>query len=186
MSRRIRWILLALIVVLVGGAAALVLTQQPDLSDARDRVDTAWKPLMANDQLPTRYRTLEGALSAFDAAGGNDRDVSKALHAALDDWNAVTSDGDASGQAGAANTVEAQGRRLAANALGSQRLSSDRAVADSLVKFAQTTPAPALVKAYNAAVREYEDVRTGALAQPVAKVFGFDARPVLTIDAGST
>src|SRR5690242_18987540 len=117
MSRRIRWILLALIVVLVGGAAALSFTQQPKLSDARDEVDTTWKPLVADDQLPARYRTLEGALSAFDAAGGKDRDVSKDLHTALDAWNAALSDGDATSQVRTANALEAQGRRLVANAL---------------------------------------------------------------------
>ena len=38
MSRPIRWILLALVVVLVGGAAALYLTQQPKLDDAEAKV----------------------------------------------------------------------------------------------------------------------------------------------------
>jgi hypothetical protein len=83
MSRRTKWILLALLVVLVGGAVSLVVTQQPKLDDARNKVDAAWKPLVATDQLPLRYQTLTGALSAFDAAGGADRDVSKDLQAAL-------------------------------------------------------------------------------------------------------
>jgi len=91
MSRRIRWILLALVVVLVGGAAALYLTQQPKLDDAEAKVDAAWKPLRAPDQLVLRYQTLAGALSAFDAAGGQDRDVSKDLHAALDEWTTAAS-----------------------------------------------------------------------------------------------
>jgi hypothetical protein len=181
MSRRTRWILLALLVVLVGGAAALVLTQQPKLDDARTDVDTAWKPLRGPGQLPLRFQTLTGALSAFDAAGGADRDVSKDLHAALDAWDAALKNDEADEQARAANTVEAQGTRLTANALGSQRLAADRAVTDSLVKYAQTTPDPKLVTTYNTAVRDYEDVRTSGLAQPVARVFGFDARPVLAV-----
>ncbi len=184
MSRRIWWILLALIVVLVGGAAALVLTQQPKLDDAQSKVDTTWKPLRAPDQLVLRYQTLSGALSAFDAAGGQDRDVSKDLHAALDAWDAAFKDGDAGAQATAANTVEAQGTRLVANALGSERLRADKAVTDSLAKFATTVPKAELVDAYNAAVSDYEDTRTGALAQPVAKVFGFDARPTLALGTG--
>ena len=108
--------------------------------------------------------------------------MSKDLHAALKAWDAALKDGDAGAQATAANAVEAQGRRLTANALGSPRLASDKAVTDSLVKYAQTTPNPTLVAAYNRAVRDYEDARTGALAQPVATVFGFDARPVLALD----
>jgi hypothetical protein len=181
MSRRTRWILFALLVVLVGGVAALVVTQQPKLDDARTEVDNTWRPLRAPDQLPLRFQTLTGALSAFDAAGGADRDVSKDLHAALDAWDAALKNGDAGAQAIAANTVEAQGTRLIANALGSVRLKGDTAVTDSLVKYAQTTPNAALVTAYNRAVRDYEDERTGALAQPVARVFGFDARPVLAL-----
>ena len=182
MSRRTKWILLVLLVVLVGGVAALVLTQQPKLDDARTQVDTAWKPLRATDQLPLRYQTLTGALSAFDAAGGADRDVSKDLHAALRRWDAALQHGDAGAQATAANEVEAQGTRLIANALGSPRLASDKAVTDSLVQVRADQAEPELVAAYNHAVRDYEDVRTGALAQPVAKVLGFDARPVLAID----
>ncbi len=107
--------------------------------------------------------------------------MSKDLHAALERWDTVLQDGDAGAQATAANEVEAQGTRLTTNALGSQRLAGDKAVTDSLVKYAQTKPKPELVAAYNHAVRDYEDVRTAALAQPVAKVLGFDARPVLTL-----
>jgi hypothetical protein len=184
MSRRTRWILLALLVVLVGGVGALVLTQQPELDDARTTVDDTWKPLVAGDRLPARYQTLEGALSAFDAAGGADRDVSKDLHAALEAWTEALKGGDAAAQVVAANAVEAQGARLLANVLGSPRLSTDAAATDSLVKYAQTAPNPELVRAYNRAVRDYEDTRTGALAQPVARVFGFDARPILAVDTG--
>ncbi len=181
MSRRTKWILLALVVLLVGGVVALVVTQQPKLDDARTEVDTAWKPLVGTDQLPLRYRTLTGALSAFDAAGGADRAVSKDLHSALKAWDTALQDGGAGTQAAAANTVEAQGRRLTANALGSPRLAADQAVTDSLVKYAQTNPDPDRIAAYNRAVRKYEDVRTGALAQPVARVLGFDARPVFAL-----
>jgi hypothetical protein len=184
MTRRTRWILLALLVVLVGGAAALVLTQQPKLDDARNEVDDAWKPLGADDQLAARYQALAGALGAFDRAGGADRDVSKDLHTALDRWNAAKKDGDAGAQVEAANALEAQGARLLTNVLGSERLKADTAVTDALVTYAQTIPNPDLVAAYNRAVRDYEDTRTGALAQPVARVLGFDARPVLTIDSG--
>lgn len=184
MSRRLRWILLALVVVLVGGSVALVLTQQPELDDARTKADTAWKPLRAPDQLVVRYQTLAGALSAFDAAGGQDRDVSKELHAALDAWTAALRDGDADSQVRAANRVEAQGTRLVTNGLGSQRLRADPAVVDSLATFATTVPNAKLVTAYNRAVRDYEDERNGALALPVARMFGFDARPVLALGTG--
>src|SRR5262245_55902304 len=147
MSRRIRWILIVLLVVIVGGAVALVLTQQPKLDDAQSLVDDRWKPLRAPTQLTMRYQKLEGALSAFDAAGGKDRDVSRELHAALDRWNRSLKADDAGEQADAANAVEAQGTRLLANTLGSERLKQDKAVTDSLAAFATTAPDAKLVAA---------------------------------------
>jgi hypothetical protein len=179
MSRRTRWILLALLVVVVGGIVALVLTQQPKLDDARAEVDDTWKPLRADVRL--RYQTLEGALSAFDAAGGKGRDVSRDLHAALTAWHRSLRDGGPDAQVRAANAVEAEGRRLTTNALGSERIKANPAVTDSLSKFANTKPDLLLVVAYNHAVRGYEDERTSTLAQPVARVLGFDARPVLQV-----
>jgi hypothetical protein len=185
MARRTRWILLALLVLVVGGAIALVVVQRPKLDDAGTRVDTTWKPLRGPDQLVLRYQTLTSALTAFDAAGGKDRAVSKDLGAALAAWQRSLRDGDAGAQAEAANRLEAQGMRLASNALGSQRIRADRAVTDSLTKFAQTQPNPAFVSAYNRAVRAYEDQRTETLAKPVARVLGFDARPVLQLGVGA-
>jgi hypothetical protein len=184
MSRRTRWILLALVVVVVAGGVALVLAERPKLDDALTTVDTRWKPLRAPEQLVVRYQTLEGALSAFDAAGGADRSVSKDLHAALDAWDRALRGGDAGTQATAANVVEAQATRLVANARGAERLKADPAVSGSLTKFVATRPDPALVTAYNRAVRAYEDERTGTLARPVARVLGDDPRPLLVLGAG--
>ncbi len=185
MSRRTRWILLALIVVVIGGAAALVVIERPKLDDARSKVDARWKPLRAPDQLVLRYQNLEGALRAFDAAGGKDRSVSTDLHAALTAWNRALKDGDAGSQADAANVVEAQATRLIANTFGSERLKADHAVTDSLTKFATTKIDPALVAAYNRAVHAYEDERTGTWQRPVARVLGYDARPLLVLGSGS-
>jgi hypothetical protein len=181
MSRRSRWILLALIVVLVGGAVALVVVERPKLDDARAAVDDKWKPLRGPDQLVLRYQTLQGALSAFDAAGGSDRVVSKDLHAALGAWSKALRDGDAGSQVAAANELEAQATRLVANVAGSDRLKQNDAVTSALVKFTTTKPNPAFVTAYGEAVRAYEDERTGTLQQPVARVFGYDARPVFVL-----
>src|SRR4030081_1726301 len=115
MSRRTRWFLLILVVVVVGGAVALTLTERPKLDDARTAVDDRWKPLRGPDQLVLRYQSLQGALSAFNAAGGSDRSVSKDLHAALDAWKRALTGGDAGTEAQAANVVEAQAARLVAN-----------------------------------------------------------------------
>jgi hypothetical protein len=100
-----------------------------------------------------RYQKLEGALSAFDAAGGKDR----------------------------ADALEAQAARLRANVNGSDRLKSDPAVNDALTAFAGTKPPDALIAAYNTAVRQYQQQRTGTGQRPVARVFGYDARPILVL-----
>jgi hypothetical protein len=183
MSRRFRWILLALVVVVVGGVVALVVVERPKLQDAQDAVDARWKPLRAPDALVLRYQKLEGALSAFDAAGGSGRAVSKDLHAALDAWNRSLKSGDAGAQATSADAVENEARRLKANVDGSARLKASAAVNDALTAFVGTRPPEPLVAAYNGAVRHYEDTRTGTLARPVARVLGFDARPILILSA---
>ena len=184
MSRRTRWILLALIVAILAGAVALVVVERPKLDDARNTVDARWKPLRAPDQLVRRYQALEeGALSAFDAAGGSDRAVSKDLRAALDEWHRALRDGGAGRQATVANQLEAQASRLLANVAGSERLKLDPAVTSALSTFANLKPAPALVTAYNDAVRAYEDERTGGLQQPVARVLGYAARPAFILAA---
>jgi hypothetical protein len=54
-------------------------------------------------------------------------------------------------------------------------------VTQSLVKFATTKPNADLVTTYNRAVRAYEDERTGTLQRPVARVLGYDARPLLVL-----
>jgi hypothetical protein len=110
--------------------------------------------------------------------------VSKDLDAALDEWARSQRDGDAGRQATAANELEAQASRLLANVQGSERMRLDPSVTDALSAFANSKPAPALVTAYNDAVRAYEKERTGSLQQPVARVLGYDARPVLVLAAG--
>jgi len=174
---RLKWVLLALVVVVIGGAVALVLVERPKLEDARTTVDDTWKPLTAPDQLVARYQKLEGALSAFDAAGGTDRSVSRDLHGALKQWKTALRDGDAGSQVDAADTVEAQGARLYANVVRSERFSGDTAARDALVAWAGTQPRRALVTAYNGATRNYEDTRTGWLARPVALALGYGERP---------
>jgi len=184
MSRRTRWILLVLIVALVGGAVALVVVELPKLDDARNAVDAHWKPLRAPEQLPARYQKLNDAVTAFDAAGGAGRGVSKDLHAALTAWQRALRDGGEDAQVTAANALEAQGTRLVANTLGSERIKSVNAVTDSLGQYAATRPPAALVSAYNHAVDRYEDQRTGLLQRPIARLLGYDARPVLVMGAG--
>ena len=72
-----------------------------------------------------------------------------------------------------------------ANALGSQRIRGITDVTSALTTFATTRPNETLVRGYNTAVDRYEDERTGTLQQPVARVLGYDSRPVLELGSGS-
>jgi hypothetical protein len=182
MRRRLPWILAVLLVLVVGGAVALVLVEKPALDDARDAVDTRWRAL--HDPLVARYEQLDAAQAALIAAGGGDRTVSKDLARALTAWKKAIANGDAGSQADAANDLEAQGKRLAANVLVSPRLREVQALTSAIADFNAAAPSQPLIAAYNRAVRAYEDDRNDALRKPVARVFGFDARPLLVI--GST
>jgi hypothetical protein len=176
--RGLRWILLTLVVLVVGGVVALVVVERPKLDDARGAVDTAWIPLRA--PLHDRYDKLNAALTAFTAGAGN-RSVARDLRAALARWNAAVKSGDVGTQAIAADDLEAQGTRLRANVLGSVRLNGVTPLTDALTAFDGTTPPPPLVAVYNERVRAYEDDRTSAAGTPVARALGFGERPVLLL-----
>jgi hypothetical protein len=178
---RFKWVLLALVIVVIGGAVALVLVERPKLDDARTAAEQAWKPLTADDHLVARYQKLEGALSAFDAAGGTDRGVSQDLHTALKAWAVALEGGSTSTQVEAANEVEAQGARLWANVVGNPRFSEQAAVKDALAAWAGTKPPAAMVQRFNRASKAYEDTRNDLLARPVALVLSYDAIPTFQI-----
>ena len=168
-----------LLVLIVGGAIALVVVEKPALDDARDAVDARWKPLRA--PLATRYEKLDVVLAAFVAAGGGDRAVAKDLARDLTAWKKAVADGGPGTQAEAANLLEAQSKRLAANVFASDRLREVTALTEAITAFSGAAPPKPLIEAYNRAVRAYEQDRNDSLRKPVAKLFGYDARPVLVI-----
>ena len=84
MARRVRRLAVVVLVLLVVGAIALVLATRPKLEDARDGVDRAWTPLRG--PLSERYAKLAEANTQLAAAGGGDRNVSRALGLRLGRW----------------------------------------------------------------------------------------------------
>ena len=92
-------------------------------------------------------------------------------------------DGSAESQADAANRVEGQAARLRANIFGSPRLASVGELTGAITSFDGAAPPRALVRAYNRAVRTYEDDRTEIVRRPVSLVFGFGARPLFFLGA---
>src|SRR6266567_3388236 len=84
MARRVRRLAVVVLVLLVVGAIALVLTTRPKLEDARGGVDRVWTPLRG--PLSERYAKLAEANAQLAAAGGGERDVSRALGLRLGRW----------------------------------------------------------------------------------------------------
>jgi hypothetical protein len=178
MWRRTRWILLVLLVLLIGGAAAVTLTQQPKLDDARNAVDARWVAL--REPLDARYQSLGDALTAFAAGGGGDRAVAKDLGDALSRWTKARDAEDPAAEVAAANELEAQATRLLVNA-GGARFAGDQALTGALQSFNGTLPPAAAVAAYNRAVTRYQDERDSTLGSPVARALGFDERPTFVL-----
>jgi hypothetical protein len=177
--RGVKWVLIALVVLIIGGVVALGVVERPKLDDARTAVDTAWTPLQA--PLHARYAKLDAALGAFSDAGAGNRAVAKDLRAALARWDSAVKSGNPGSQATAADQLEAQGTRLRANVLGSVRLKGVTAVTDAITAYDGSVPSAALVSAYNQRVRHYEKDRTSAPGTPVARVLGYQQRPVLVL-----
>jgi hypothetical protein len=180
MRRRLPWILAILLVLVVGGAAALVVAEKPTLDDARDAVDARWQPLRA--PLVARYEQLGTVLSALSTAGEGDRSVAHDLSDALAAWKKALADGDVGTQAEVANRLEGEAARVRANVLAFQRLAQVGALTSAIAAFTNTAPPQDLVRAYNRAVRVYEDDRNDSFRKPVARLLGYDARPLLMIE----
>jgi len=183
MSRRVRWLVLIGVAVVVAVVIAAVLTVQPGLADARDRVDARWEPLRA--PLVLRYQALGGVLKAMQDAGAGERDVTKELDVALARWSKLSLQGpkhsDFEAEATTANELEALARRVRANVAGSARLAPNEAITAAFLAYDQAVIVPAVINAYNRAVRGYEDEREGTVHRIIANALAFDARPRLVL-----
>jgi hypothetical protein len=183
MSRRVRWLIVIALVLVVAGAIAAVLTVQPKLSDARDRVDARWSTLRS--PLLARYSALDGVSKSLKDAGEGNRSVTKDLDAALARWSKLALRGaehtDPGVEASTANELEALARRVRANIVASDRLKTNTALGTALGTFDQSVVSPPDVKAYNAAVRHYEDEREGAIHHLVATILGDKERAQLFV-----
>ena len=183
MSRRVRRVVLVIAALAIAGTATAMLLVRPDLESARDRVDARWGPL--RPPLSARYTALANVAQALHAAGAADRAVTKDLDAAIARWSKLALRGpahtDAGVEATTANELEALARRVKANYLASPRLMANPGLGPAIQAFdGAFVPAPA-IKAYNQAVRNYEDARAGIIKGLVAGVLGYESRPVLFV-----
>jgi hypothetical protein len=174
MSRRLRWIMLVVVVLVVAAAGVLVLTQQPDLADARDRVDARW--VVLRPQAQRRYATLEPALQALTDAGFAERDVTIALRDDLEQWQDALRAKSSGAEVDAANRLEADAARLQANRLLAPRLGAIAPLTAAMTTFFGTAVDTDQIGQYNNAARDYQEARTGTFARPVAKILGYDER----------
>jgi hypothetical protein len=173
-----RAVVVLVIVAVVGGAVALVVTSRPDLDKRRDATATAWKPLVA--PLDTRYFALARLVGTFDAtlaaAGEQNADL-QGLKLALLRWTAATKTGDASKMVVAADDLEARVGQLQAVLDSSARLTQTRSVVESKTAFEQNVAPAVLVTTYNEAVREYQRTRESTAKRLVAELFGYGPIP---------
>src|SRR3981081_2299249 len=159
MARRVRRLAVVVLVLLVVGAIALVLTTRPKLEDARNGVDRAWTPLRG--PLSERYAKLAAANPELAAAGGGERDVSRALGLRLGRWGelrrAKDGDADADAEAQTADQLEGLATRLQAVVSSSDRLRGSDALAQAIAAFQDAVPPPPAVTTNNRAVPDSED-----------------------------
>ena len=181
MIRRGRWIVLAVVVLLVAVVLAGALLVRPDLVDARDRVDARWDALRSD--LAERYVLLAAVTTALDSAGASSRSVTRDLRDELRRWSDLRDrkQVDREQEATSANNLEALARRANANFNSSDRLRNNADLVAAFQAFNQeVVPQPA-IDAYNRAVRRYEATRDGVFARLIAGVLGFESRPVLFV-----
>ena len=177
--RVLRQLLPFLVVLLIVGALALVLSSRPQLEDARDEVDARWRAVAA--PLSARYELLAAASTAARANTGPAGAVAAEVDTALAAW-AEARDGEVAGAVDAANDLEGLGRRLVAAVAASPALAGDPAVQAAIAGFATAAP-PEPATPFVTAVRAYEDERDGPLRGVVAEALGYDAIPVLVMAA---
>jgi len=179
MRHRLRWLVLAVVLLVVAGIVVAIVQVQPKLSDARDHVDSAWTPL--RPELDARYQALAGVELTLVAGGSQTQTVADDLHATLTSWAQSAHGNDPGTQAPIANDLEALALRVKANVAASPRLQADASLNAALAAFDKAVVSPPRIQAYNQAVLAYQRERSGAIHRLVATVFGFDARPELAI-----
>jgi hypothetical protein len=180
MSRRVA-LLVLLIVVLVGGAVALVVTARPGLEDKRDAVDARWAPLRG--PLAQRYEALGQVAQALTDAGVGERSYTVALSEELDAWRGLTDSraAHAEAEAESANRLEGLAQRVRANVAFSGRLRADERIVAAFEAFDLALIPRSEIQEYNRTVRVYEDTRNQTLKRIPASLFGYDQRPMIVI-----
>jgi hypothetical protein len=184
MARRVRRLAVVVLLLLIAGTVALVLSTRPQLEDHRDDVDRAWTPL--RQPLAVRYQQLATVNAEMAAAGAGDRAVARELGTTLARWErlrrAAGDDADAAAEAETADDLEGLATRLRAVVLSSDRLKGVDTLNQAVAAFeGSAQPLLAPVKKYNDTAQKYEDARNSLLRRAAADLFGYDSRPQLLL-----
>ena len=146
-------------------------------------MDARWSAI--RPPLLARYTALGGVAQALKDAGESNRSVTKDLDAALARWSKLALQGaqhtDPGVEASTANELEALARRVRANVTRVRSPEDQRRARDRTRSVRPERRSPPDVKAYNAAVRRYEDEREGAIHHLVASVLGYETRAELVV-----
>ena len=170
-----------LVSAVAAAAAVLVFDSRPHLQDARVRVDRGWAALRPT--LDDRYDALADAADACRDRLGADRPLLDQVERAVAAWRAAGRR-PVEAQVRLSNELEGLAVRLSATVAATPRLRSSDEVGDALEVLAGVDGmAAGEVRAYNDAVRAYEDIRGGFPRRLVAGALGFDTRRTLELPA---
>jgi hypothetical protein len=171
-------LIVLMLVALVGGAIALVVTSRPELNKTRDATVAAWQPLI--EPLNVRYQALAALVTRLDTtlqAAGEENSELQELKGALLRWSVATEGTDATTMVEAADELEARVGKLRAVLGASARLTQAQQVNQATAAFDQAAAPAELVTAYNESVRKYQRTRESTAKRLVAQLFGYGAIP---------
>lgn len=185
MGRRAALIALVLVIVLVIAGTVALSNGRDTLEHQRTAAETRWKPLRA--PLTDRYTKLAAVVAAAKPLG--DRQVLTQVDATETRWIALQKQPfrpeQVPAEVTAANNLEGLIGRVEAAVPDSPRLNGNAGVAAALTALKAAVPPPALVTAFNGAVKRYSDSRTSFWDRLPADMFGYNAIPSFAMVATS-
>src|SRR4051812_15315947 len=173
--RSLRIFIPLLLVAAIIAGVVVVLTSRNELQTSRREVETTWEPLQKG--LGERYGKLAIANQAVENVPGPLHVISTKVTAAYNKWQRLAeSNASVSSQVGAANALDALGRRLVLAARAAPRLDGDKNALAAVTAYA-VLGTPSGAPAYNDAVDHFERERNRPARSVAAQILGYDSIP---------
>src|SRR4051794_7498386 len=176
LSRALRVFVPVLVVAVIVAAIVSVLSARPDLDHAKRNVDASWTTLAP--QLDHRFALLAAAADQSTDIPGPVHELADDVTAALARWKSVNGHASLESQVGAANALEALGRRLLTTAAASPRVATDQGAKVALSAYLADRSF-ATARDFNQTVAAYERERRGPIRRVVARVLGDASIPAV-------